>query len=159
VVPFNLSVSRPRPLPPPENIPPPAKGQPPPPKREGPTAEERAIAAAKEENKRAVAEKYKNGPQQFRLRTLERPTNLERVREEVESRRQAELNFEGQKAKAPPRPPDAKVRLTASTILREDHVYKVKQEEEAKMLKAYVPRLEPSQPLTQAQAEPPEWPS
>ena len=56
--PFNLSESKPTPLPAPELIPDPVRPKPVPPKREGPTPEEAAIAEAKEENRRRIADQY-----------------------------------------------------------------------------------------------------
>jgi hypothetical protein len=59
--PFNLSESKPTPLPAPELIPEPVRPKPVPHKREGPTPEEAAIAEAREENRRRIADQYAVG--------------------------------------------------------------------------------------------------
>jgi len=77
---------------------------------------------------------------------LERPNNLEKVREEVEQARQAECNFDGEKAHPVPRqrPGQGIVRLNSAAILREDNLYRKKQESEAALLGAYERELRDS---------------
>jgi len=77
---------------------------------------------------------------------LERPNNLEKVREEVEQARAAECNFEGEKAHPVPRqlPGQGMVRLNEAAILREDNLYRKKQESEAAQLGAYERELRDS---------------
>lgn len=82
------------------------------------------------------------------LRSMTRPSNIDKIREEVERER-----YEKLMQTAPEKRPslgnvdlvrdklnkysNAHVKLNAAAILREDAVYKRKQEEEAKLLKAY----------------------
>ncbi len=79
--------------------------------------------------------KAKYTPDQlFRLHET-KPT-VERVRAEVEAARQAELKFEGVKAKPVPRYPKegAEVKLTIASVLREDALFRKKQEQEAALI-------------------------
>jgi len=142
-VPFNLSEPRPKPMPMEEPPPPRITGKPPPPVKEGPTKEERAIEAAREQNKKAVELKYSDPKDRIRLRTLERPTNIERVRAEQEEREAAEkAAFEQRiKPKKAPKAPTAEVKLNTAAILREDAVYKKKQEQEAAAILKYETEL------------------
>lgn len=66
-------------------------------------------------------------------------SNIENVRAEVEARREAELQFDSFRAKPMPVYPDegAHVRLNVASVLREDFLYKQKQEQESAMIKAY----------------------
>ncbi|KAK9810024.1 hypothetical protein WJX72_003564 [[Myrmecia] bisecta] len=140
--PFPLSHPRPKPMPIEQPPPPPVKGQPPPPPREGPTREEKAIEAAKQRNREQAAAKYSDPRHQpFRLKTLERPSNLQDVRTEVEEQLAKELTLQPGKPKPVPPPPTAEVRLNAAAILREDALYKKKQLEEAQMIKRYEAEL------------------
>ncbi|RHY40834.1 hypothetical protein DYB34_005477 [Aphanomyces astaci] len=65
-------------------------------------------------------------------------SNLEAIKQEVEAQRMAEVN---RKFKAKPAPTfsdkDAPVKLNTAAILREDALYKKKQEKEAKLIQAY----------------------
>jgi len=142
VVPFKLSVSKPRPLPPPDDIPPAPKPKPVPPRREGPTREQLALEQARVENRQRLKEKYADPSKQpFRLKVLERPNNLDKIAAEVTMTRDAELTFAPAPAKPVPRAPVAEVKLNAAAILREDALYKRKQEQEARMLRAYEEEL------------------
>jgi hypothetical protein len=66
-------------------------------------------------------------------------SNVEAVRAEVESKREAELKFDSFKAKPAPKYPEenANVKLNVASVLREDALFKKKQEAEASMIKAY----------------------
>lgn len=99
---------------------------------------EAARVAASEEVRRATLGKYgPGGPQAPRLAHTR--TNVERVRAEVEAARAAEA---GQQFRARPAPTsypsaNATVKLTAAALLREDAVFRKRQEEEAGILREY----------------------
>ncbi|OWZ14989.1 hypothetical protein PHMEG_00011446 [Phytophthora megakarya] len=99
--------------------------------------------ARKDRIKAEVASKYSSSDE-FQFATAARGSNLEAVREEVEREREAALQFDF-KAKSVPRPSTSastkEVRLTAAAILREDALYKRKQEQEAALIRAYESEL------------------
>ncbi|KAL1503744.1 hypothetical protein AB1Y20_012214 [Prymnesium parvum] len=98
----------------------------------------------KDLNRMQMKAKYSNPKRQpFKLRVTERPSNLSKVREEVEAAREAECHFEGPKANPVPRPRAGQgaVRLNSAAILREDILYRKKQEGEAAVLSAYEQEL------------------
>jgi hypothetical protein len=84
------------------------KARPPPPHMDGPTPAEVALEKAREENRRLAAEKYADA-KPFRLRVLERPSNLEKVKQEVEEQRNEAHAFRPVKARPVPAAPEAKV--------------------------------------------------
>ncbi|OQR98004.1 hypothetical protein ACHHYP_09279 [Achlya hypogyna] len=91
----------------------------------------------REAAKHEVLKKYEESPAQpFKLE--ETRSNLEAIKKEVEDARMAELKL---KFKAKPAPlftdKDAPVKLNTAAILREDALYKKKQEKEAKIIQAY----------------------
>jgi len=105
----------------------------------------------KDANRIAMQAKYSNpAVHPFKLKVGERPRagegHLTKVREEVEATRAAELNFEGVKAHPVPRqrPGQGVVRLNSTAILREDNLYRKKQENEAAVLGAYERELRDS---------------
>lgn len=109
------------------------------------------IDKKKDANRVAMKAKYSNpNVQPFKLRVLERPRagdgHLAKVRDEVEAVRAAECNFEGVKAHPVPRqrPGQGIVRLNAASVLREDNLYRKKQEAEASLLGAYERELRDS---------------
>eukprot|EP00218_Dolichomastix_sp_CCMP3274_P008635 CAMPEP_0170144934 /NCGR_PEP_ID=MMETSP0033_2-20121228/16248_1 /TAXON_ID=195969 /ORGANISM="Dolichomastix tenuilepis, Strain CCMP3274" /LENGTH=781 /DNA_ID=CAMNT_0010381465 /DNA_START=178 /DNA_END=2526 /DNA_ORIENTATION=- len=140
--PFNLTESRPRPLPAPDDLGEVVRPKPVPPMREGPTLEMKAVELAKAENRKQLAAKYSDPAKQpFQLRTLERPSNLERIKSQVEEERLRELTFQPKASKPVPAAPSASVKLNAAAVLREDALYKKKQDQEARMIKAYEEEL------------------
>ncbi|EQC37839.1 hypothetical protein SDRG_04862 [Saprolegnia diclina VS20] len=91
----------------------------------------------REAAKQEVLKKYEeSSAQPFKLE--ETRSNLDAIKKEVEDARMAELKL---KFKAKPAPlftdKDAPVKLNTAAILREDALYKKKQEKEAKILQAY----------------------
>lgn len=154
--PFNLSESKPTPLPAPELIPEPLKPKPVPPKREGPTPEESAIADAREENRRRMANQYADPNLVFRLRSDERPMNIDKVRAEVESELARVATFAPPPCKPAPKfaaQPKREVKLNAAAILREDALYKKKQLEEAKMIEKFETELRDDSEFTRWQSQ------
>lgn len=156
--PFNLSESKPTPLPAPELIPEPVRPKPVPPRREGPTPEEAAIAEAKEANRRKIEEKYADPDLAFKLRVLERPMNIDKVRAEVEAERARVATFAPPPSK--PAPDFSKkaahkqdVKLNAAAVLREDALYKKKQAEEAAMIERFETELRDSSTFDRWRAE------
>jgi len=98
----------------------------------------------KDQNRLNMKAKYSDPKTQpFKLRVTERPSNLEKVRSEVEASREAECHFEGPKANPVPRQRagQGSVRLNSAAILREDILYRKKQEGEAAVLGAYEKEL------------------
>ena len=95
--------------------------------------------------------KYSNPHiQPFKLKAADRPrageAHMAKLRDDVEGARQAECNFEGLKANPVPRqrPGGGIVRLNSAAILREDNIYRKKQESEAAVLGAYERELRDS---------------
>ncbi|CAM6025443.1 unnamed protein product [Sphagnum balticum] len=120
VIPFNLSVSNY--THPTQEEPEPFvyKAKPAPDWDRGRTLEMKRISAVFKLNRKLLKEKYSDPRYQpFRLRTLERPTNLETIREEVEAKLAAENEYIVTKRLPPLKLPDVEVKLTAATVLRE----------------------------------------
>lgn len=140
--PFNITAPKPRVVPPEEPPQPPIKAKAPPPRKTGPTTEEIAIQQVKEQNREKMNAFYSDPKKQpFKLASDQRPTNIEKVREEVEAERAAELQFDGIAPRPAPAPTNAQVKLNSAAILREDALYKKKQEQEAKILQQYEQEL------------------
>ena len=102
------------------------------------------IDKAKDVNRLKMKAQYSDPRvQPFKLRVLERPSNLYRVREEVHASREAENTFHPGAAKPVPKQlaGQGAVRLNTGAILREDNLYRQKQEKEARLLGAYESEL------------------
>lgn len=82
-------------------------------------------------------------------------SNLEQVRAEVEAERSKELKFNSFRAKPPPKYPSggADVKLNVAAVLREDALYKKKQEQDAALIKGYEAALRDSTEFYQWQTE------
>jgi hypothetical protein len=121
-----------------------------------------AIDKAKNENKMKMKLKYSDPRvQPFKLKTLERPNNVEKVRAEVEAARAAEEDFDMKNIKIRPVPKQlagqGAVKMNTGAILREDNLYRKKQEKEAALLGAYESELRDTSEFDawQARALPP----
>ena len=142
--PFNIARSRPRPAPPVEAKPEPFKANPVPisTRRFGPTAEQIAVRRAEARNREAVAAKYADPRLAFRLRAVERPSNVEKVRAEMEAREIAAIEAERASvipiARSVPAsnapgfvdPKAGPVKTNAAAILRADAVLRARREKE-----------------------------
>ena len=142
--PFNIARSRPRPAPPVEAKPEPFKAKPVPisTRRFGPTAEQIAVRRAEARNREAVAAKYADPRLAFRLRAVERPSNVEKVRAEMEAREIAAIEAERASvipiARSVPAsnapgfvdPKAGPVKTNAAAILRADAVLRARREKE-----------------------------
>lgn len=145
--PFRFHPSRPKPLPPPEPKREPIKPRPAPVVRAGPTAEQIELERAKRRN-RAEAEARLEEAQklQFKLRASERPTNVEKVRAEVEAERLEAERVSLEKSRGglpvppgvplpmPEYPKKVEVKMTAAATLREDATYEKRRREEARRI-------------------------
>eukprot|EP00899_Mesostigma_viride_P018959 jgi/Mesvir1/27064/Mv20756-RA.1 len=143
VKPFTLSQPKPKPAPPPEEPPPKYKAKAAPPVTKGLTKEQQALEAAKEANRKRLEARNATGGV-FRLRVLERPSNLDKVQAEVEAQRSEESKYIPIKARPVPAAPSVPVKLNAAAILREDAVYRKRMEEQARLIKAYETELRDS---------------
>ncbi|RHY32455.1 hypothetical protein DYB32_002550 [Aphanomyces invadans] len=131
----NITKPRPRPVPEPTRIPLEMKAHPVPDLNKLTLADiQEKQQQRREAIKEQVLKKYQeSAAQPFQLE--ETKSNLEAIKQEVEDQRMAELN---KKFKAKPAPnfseKDAAVKLNTAAILREDALYKKKQEKEAKLI-------------------------
>ncbi|XP_073396116.1 cilia- and flagella-associated protein 99 isoform X2 [Physcomitrium patens] len=120
VIPFNLSVSNythPVEVEPEPFI---YRAKPAPVWDKGRTLEMKRVSQVFKLNRTLLREKYSDPRYQpFRLRTLERPTNLETVREEVETKRAKECEYIVPKSGPVPSMPEIEVKLTTAALLRE----------------------------------------
>lgn len=143
--PFNIRPSRPRPAPPtegPKKAPFKANPVPISTHRAGPTADEIAIRRRESKNREAVLKKYADPRLTFKLRAVERPTNVDKVRAEMEAERNAELHAvrDSMVPIANPVPRSnapgfvdkrtGPIKTTAAAILRADAVLQKKRREE-----------------------------
>lgn len=80
----------------------------------------------------------------FKLRVHERPMKLPELMEEARREFDARHAYRPVVPKPPPSLPEAEVRLNAAAILREDAVYRRKQEQEAAVMMAYEQELRDS---------------
>jgi len=113
----------------------------------------------KDANRLEMKAKYADpSVQPFKLKTLERPTTLEKVKAQVEASRDAECDFDRRnapRAVPPPRskPGSGNVRLNAAAIMREDNLYRKKQEAEAAKLRNYEAELRDASEFDEWQAK------
>ena len=143
--PFNIRPSRPRPAPPSEGLKKqPFKANPVPisTHRAGPTADEIAVRRAELKNREEVMKKYADPRLTFTLRAVERPSNVDKVRAEMEAERIAELKTvqDSMVKIANPVPKSNEpgfvskrtgpIKTTAAAILRADAVLQKKRREE-----------------------------
>lgn len=81
----------------------------------------------------------------FRLRVLERPSSFAQLKEDIEEERKRECEYIAHKPKPVPdfsaHHAAMPIKLNTASILREDALYKRKQAEEARFLKAYEEEL------------------
>lgn len=110
------------------------------------------IKAQLQQNAADLAKKY-DPALEFQFKTAERvgalrpdgtQTFYPRIKEAVERERAAELQFEVNPVKMPPKAPTAEtapIKLNTAAILREDNVYRKKQAQEAAMIKRYESEL------------------
>jgi len=138
-IPPKLTAPRLRPLPTPLELTAGVSAHPVPDDLDAVTLEElHATASARRAATReATRAKYDPERDLFKLHTTR--TTVDRVRAEVESRREAELRFDGFRALPPPPlpPAGADVKLNASALLREDAVFKRKQAADAAIVRRF----------------------
>ena len=106
-----------------------------------------ALDKQKDANRVRMKAKYSDPRvQPFKLRVTERPSNLPRIKAEVEAARDAECTFDPPAAKPVPKPREGAgvVKLNSAAILREDNLYRKKQQSEAQLLGAYEQELRDS---------------
>ncbi|EFJ12238.1 hypothetical protein SELMODRAFT_425614 [Selaginella moellendorffii] len=122
--PFKLSVC-PRPKSQPkkeESIP--FKARPMPKFKDPPTVVQRAMESVSLENRKREADFYADpNYQPFRLRSLERPTNIDEIRDKVERQRASENAYIPAQSTHFPEPASIEVKLNASAVLREHALY------------------------------------
>ena len=142
--PFNLRPSRPRPAPPVQVPVAPFKANPVPisTRRAGPTADAIAVRRAETRNREAVAKKYADPKLVFRLTAIERPSNLDKVRAEMEARERSEMEAVSRSTVPIARPVPSSnapgfvdpkagpIKTTAAAILRADAALRRKREKE-----------------------------
>eukprot|EP00002_Diphylleia_rotans_P033114 TRINITY_DN7011_c0_g1_i12.p1 TRINITY_DN7011_c0_g1~~TRINITY_DN7011_c0_g1_i12.p1 ORF type:complete len:758 (-),score=191.79 TRINITY_DN7011_c0_g1_i12:49-2322(-) len=138
VQPFNLTRPKVRVIPEPEAIPTSIKAKPVPQstyvKSDATSVQ---LERAKVVNRELAKKKYADpSAQPFQLKTIERPTNAEKIRAQVEAARMKEMQPERRKIVSSPSEPPT-VRLNAAAILREDARYKKRLEEEARIILDY----------------------
>lgn len=138
--PFNLTQARPRVLPQPKRLPSPkglkAKPIPQSLHRTSLAEVEAAKALRREELRLAAASKY--DPRHVPALT-ESKSNLQELQAEARAREDAQLDFDRPKARPVPRLPaeGADVKLNAAAILREEALFRKRQQKEAKVVAEY----------------------
>jgi len=154
--PFNITKPKPRMVPPPDSIPCGVKANPAPEKILASTfvpSVQKSIERQLDMNKTELADKY-DPALEFKFQTAlrvgtNRPEHTQtffpRAKEAVEAQLAAELKFDGiAKPRRPPTAPtkeSAPIKLNTAAILREDAMYRKKQEEEAAMITRYESEL------------------
>eukprot|EP01083_Nonionella_stella_P098389 276642_1 len=90
-----------------------------------------------------TSKKY-NAKQEYNLSAIERPSNIQKVRAEVENKKIAEVGEPYMSKPVPEYPNISRVRLNTATILREDAVFRRRQEIEVDLIKEYESSLHDS---------------
>eukprot|EP00742_Colponemidia_sp_Colp-10_P003273 GILJ01003483.1.p1 GENE.GILJ01003483.1~~GILJ01003483.1.p1 ORF type:complete len:810 (+),score=205.76 GILJ01003483.1:57-2432(+) len=144
--PFNLTKPRPRLVPEPVPIPKGVKSRPVPSNLFNTTLQdiEKQKQKRREEVKQETKKKYAEEKEgRFNLRSESRPSKFAEVKAQVEKERQDQLKFDMKHTNPVPNfaATPAEVKLNVAAILREDAVYKKKQEQEAQIIKAYEEEL------------------
>jgi len=160
VKPFNLTKPKPRIVPEPDVLPGVGfKARPVPEmSKQGKledTKEYQELVVARAENREKEKEMYSDPKvQRFVMETEARPTNLATLQEEAELKMQEETttDFKAQPAPKPAKKP-ATVRMTATSIMREDALYKKKQAEEKAIIENYENNLRDGSEFYEWQAE------
>ncbi|KAG8460788.1 hypothetical protein KFE25_010843 [Diacronema lutheri] len=107
---------------------------------DGPPKDQLELDAKKEQNRLMLRNKYADpAAGRFALRAEQRPTNLAQVRSELEERAAREHTFRPEPPKPVPKwdADEGYVKLNAAAVLREDHLYRRRQADEARVIKAF----------------------
>ena len=138
VRPFNLSQPRTKLLPPREPAIPKYKAQPAPSRSPATTMQRVHTASTSKQHEPIVVKP-------FRLRVLERPSSFAQLKSEIEEERRRECEYVPHRPKPVPdfaaSHAELPIKLNTASILREDALYKRKQAEEARFLRAYEEEL------------------
>ncbi|CAM6128395.1 unnamed protein product [Calypogeia fissa] len=120
----------------------PFKARPAPMFEKGRTLEMKRISAVFKENRQILKKKYADpNYQPFRLRTIERPTNIEQLRAEVEEKFNQDHHYIPAEINAPPDMPTVEVKLNVATLLREHSRFQKRLEEDRRKIQSYETEL------------------
>ena len=150
-VPFKLTKTKPKAAPYEEPTYEPIKAKPAPKFLSGKTSVDVAIEKAKEENNLKMQKKYEQA-KAFVPKVASRPSNFDKVVEEVRAKEEALLNFKGVKPRPVPQVPDVQVQLNVATILRENALHQKRINEEKKKAESYEQELRDASEFEEWQA-------